>query len=543
MLKLQEVSKRQSDYRRALASRLKNFRRNQIMEGNIKKGTAKLRKEKADIKVRVWTAIGTQYKKKSAAYLRAVKCHIICEEKLAEDIHNLKTGIANIKRELGRLSRHIYDLNRHTVPATRAIENKYKARKHLGMMEDQLEVGIHRECEMTAFNRNLREELLELVVERKAFNDHYFKLIQELNSDKKYMTDLIGYALNQFDSTIDLYERFDIFKKRYGRDLEQRKMETRDISRNKTESLKDSKFYKAKNFQRNLEDLQPKEFRRRSNVRESLKKKLILNKNVLHKIFQYTGQTDIKTVISKFKEQESLYYSYFNYANETSYHMTLLNNAVNRLYADIDMLKLENRNSIQYQVDQIEKLEAQLNEKRKNNEALRKSSNVNDERLKKLFLGLKQVRDHSKTNWKSLEKQIGDYDEIDIYNLHDQLKLVEKRIFGVIVVVYTLERKSGKKRPNEYLIKHIEKFCDVSTNLNDIVITQQCPECAEVDALNIDETGSAGITSIQKVKQKLYDKITQPEMQYRLHSISSCRFPRARLLTAKRNMENDVTMV
>ncbi|XP_011211773.2 uncharacterized protein LOC105231945 [Bactrocera dorsalis] len=543
MLKLQEVAKRQSDYRRVLAARLQNFRRNQIMEGNLKKGTTKLRKEKADIKVKVWTAIGTQYKRKSAGYLKTIKCHITCEEKLAEDIHNMKTSILNIQRELGRLSRHIYDLNRHTIPATRAIEDKNRARKHLAMKENQLEVGIHQECKMTALNMKLREELHELILERKAFNDHYFKLIRELNSDKKYMTDLIGYAMHQFDSSIDLYERFDIFKKRQRRDLEQRRMEMRDISRNKTESVNDTEFYKSKIFHRRLADLQPKEYRRRSNMRERMKKKLIVNKNVLHKIFQYTGQKDIKTVITKFKEQESLYYSYFNYANETSYHMTLLNNAVNRLYADIDMLKLDNRNSMQNQVDQIERLEAQLQEKHKNNEELRKSSAVNDERLNKLFLGLKLVRDHSKTNWQSLEKEIGDYREINLTNLHDHLKLVEKRIFGVLATVYRLERKNTRKRPNDYLIKNIEKFCDFSTNLNDIVITQQCPECAEVDALNIDETESVGISSIENAKHKLYDKITQPEMQYRLHSISSCRFPRARMLTAKRNMENDITIL
>ncbi|XP_011193248.2 uncharacterized protein LOC105219017 [Zeugodacus cucurbitae] len=537
MYKLQDVAKRQSDYRRALAARLKNFRRNQIMEDNMNKGTDKLLKEKADIKVRMWTAMGSQYRKKSASNLKTVKCHITCEERLADDIHYLKTGISNIQRELGRLSRLIYDLNRHTVPASRSIENKNKARKHLAIKENQLEVGIHQECKMTALNKKLRGELTELIVERKIFNDHYFKLIRALNSDKKYMTDLINYALNQFDSNIELYERFDIFKKRHRRDLEQRRMEMRDISRNKKESLNDTQFYRIKNLHRQLDDLQPKEYRRRSNVRESLKKKLIVNKNVLHKIFQYTEEKDIKNVIAKFKEQESLYYSYFNYANETSYHMTLLNNAVNRLFADIDLLKLENRNTMENQVDQIEKLETQLIEKKKNNAALRKTSEVNDERLTKLFQGLKLVRDHSKTDWQSLEKEIGDYREINIQNLHSQLKLVERRIFGVLVMVYKLERKSGKKRSNEFLIKHIEKFCDFATDLNDIVLTQQCPECAEVDTLNIDETESIGLTSIENVKHKLYDKIIQPEMQYRLHSMSTCRFPRARLLTAKRNME------
>ncbi|CAD6995296.1 unnamed protein product [Ceratitis capitata] len=519
MFKLQEVSKRQSDYRRALVARLKHFRRNQIMEGNIKKGTAKLRKERTDIKLHMWTALGAQYRRKSAANLKTIKCHISCEEHLAEDIQLLKTGIANIERELGRMARQIYELNRNTVPATRAIENKVRAQKKLAMMENQLEVGIHQECKMAAENMALREELRELIHERKTFSDHYYKSIRELNSDKKYMIDLIGYA-----------------------ELEQKRLEMRDLSRNKSELKDEVDFYKTKNRYRNLDDLQPKEYRRRDNMRESLKRKLTVNKKVLHKIFQYTGEKNVRSVINNFKEQESLYYSYFNYANETSYHMTLLNNAVNRLFADIDMLKLENRNSMQNQLEQIEKLEASLAEKRLSNKNLQKTKELNNERLKKLFQGLKLVRDHSKTNWKSLEELIGKYREININNLSAQLKLMEKHIFGVLTVVYRNERKDPNNRPNEYLVKHIEKFADYATNLDDIVLTQQCPECAEVDALNIDETESVGIMRIENIKSKLYDKVTQPEMQYRLHSMSTCRFPRARMLTAKRNMENELTL-
>ena len=38
----------------------------------------------------------------------------------------------------------------------------------------------------------------------------------------------------------------------------------------------------------------------------------------------------------------------------------------------------------------------------------------------------------------------------------------------------------------------------------------------------------------QQVKKKLREKVPQPEMQYRLHSLSQCRLPRSRMLANKR---------
>ncbi|XP_017475744.1 PREDICTED: uncharacterized protein LOC108365996 [Rhagoletis zephyria] len=499
--KLSEVSKRQSDYRRALGTRLKNFRRNQIVETNLKTGIAKLRREGSDIKSQVWTAFGAAYNKNTADNLKAIKCHISCEEKLADGIQFLKAGIANINRALGQVTRQIYDLNRRTVPDTRAVENAIKARKRLMLLENQLEVGIHQECKMTAENRKLREELLEHLSMRKIFNDHYFKLIHALNSDKKYMTDLIGYAMHQFDASIELYEKFDILKKRDARDTEPKRMEMRALSSVKVALSNEMEFFKKKNTQRTLAPLQPKEYRRRQNMRESLKKRLAVNKDVLHKIFHYTG------------------------------------NSVNRLYSDIDDLKLENRNTMRVQLEQIQNMERYLHDKRKSNSELKNVSQNNNKRLTKLLQGFKLIRDYSKTDWSILQEVFGDYDEVNLHNLRQQLKLVEKRIFSILAAVYFLERENIQNDPNSYLVKQIEQFCDYVTDVDDIVLTQQCPECAEVDALNADGTESAGILPIESVKKKLCDKVTQPEMQYRLHSMSACRFPRARMLTAKRNLE------
>jgi len=115
------------------------------------------------------------------------------------------------------------------------------------------------------------------------------------------------------------------------------------------------------------------------------------------------------------------------------------------------------------------------------------------------------------------------------------LKLLETRVQELTASVYVMERQEEGRF--DYVVKQIEKICELPTDLNDIVLTQQCPECAEGEAFNMDEGGDGVLVhTVAEAKKKLYEKVTQPEMQYRLHSISQCRLPRSRLLAAKRNM-------
>jgi len=296
-----------------------------------------------------------------------------------------------------------------------------------------------------------------------------------------------------------------------------------------------SAFVECKGRERALADLQPKEYRRRDEFRRNHNKKINLYNSVLKKILDYTNSSNVEEVIEKFQQQESLYYSFFNYANEMSYHITLLNNSVNRLFEDIIELKRENSNTLQDQINLINFLEEQVAQKQSSNIQLNKSRESNDARLENLLQGIEMLCDMCSVDTTPLADLLGDHTHVNLVNVERFVKLLETRIQDIVASVYVFERQDEGNI--DYVVKQIEKICELPTDLNDIVLTQQCPECAEGEAFNIDDGGDGvAILTVKEAKQKLYEKITQPEMQYRLHSISQCRLPRSRMLAAKRNM-------
>ncbi|XP_065365544.1 outer dynein arm-docking complex subunit 1 [Calliphora vicina] len=533
--KQKELGKRQREYKKILSTKLKT-RKETIIEASYQNAIEQLRMEKDDLRAQIWVANGVTHTRDNKRSLKNIKCHVQCQEALGDDTRKLKVAIANLEREISRVNKQVYDLNRKTVPETQHQAYVAKARKKMMILENQLEVGVRRECGFAAANAQLREELIQILNHRTFFNDSYTKLVQKLNSDKKYLIDLIEYALGTFDNCIDIYEKIDNIMKRETKERDVRKVEMQGIMRKIAADADTTEFMDTKGKARALADLQPKEYARRDKFRREHAKKINLYNKILEKIQAYTQTQNVEKVIEKFQQQESLYYSYFNYANELSYHMTLLTNSVNRLYSDIDSLRKSNLQSLQDQTDTIERLEQTLAEKQKKNEELQKVREANDQRLENLLQGIENLFQMCHSDASPLMVLLGNHNHVDLVNVRRFLKILERRVFDITASVYVLERKDDSKAFGDYIVKQIEKICDWPTDINEIVLTQQCPECAEGEAFNMDDAGDGGVVvhTVEEAKKKLHEKVNQPEMQYRLHSISQCRLPRSRVLAAKK---------
>ncbi|XP_037810068.1 uncharacterized protein LOC119602551 [Lucilia sericata] len=533
--KQKELGKRQREYKKILSTKLKT-RKETIIEASYQNAIEQLKMEKDDLRAQIWVANGITHTRDNKRSLKNIKCHVQCQEALGDDTRKLKVAIANLEREISRVNKQVYDLNRKTVPETQHQAYVAKARKKMMILENQLEVGVRRECGFAAANAQLREELIQILNHRTFFNDSYTKLVQKLNSDKKYLIDLIEYALGTFDNCIDIYEKIDNIMKRETKERDLRKVEMQGIMRKIAADADTTEFMDTKGKTRVLADLQPKEYARREKFRREHTKKINLYNKILEKIQAYTQTQNVEKVIEKFQQQESLYYSYFNYANELSYHMTLLTNSVNRLYSDIDSLRKSNVQSLQDQTETIERLEQTLTEKQKKNEELQKVREANDQRLENLLQGIESLFHMCHSDASPLMVLLGNHTHVDLVNVRRFLKILERRVFDITASVYILERKDESKAFGDFIVKQIEKICDWPTDINEIVLTQQCPECAEGEAFNMDDSGDGGVVvhTVEEAKRKLHEKVNQPEMQYRLHSISQCRLPRSRVLAAKR---------
>ncbi|KAH8335422.1 hypothetical protein KR074_001503 [Drosophila pseudoananassae] len=530
--KHKELGRRQRAYVNIVTTKLQT-RNDAIVDASYVRSIEQLKEEKDELKAKIFVANSTCYKKINNRFLALIRCHVECQENLYEDIQFMKTSITNMEVQIGRMARQLYSLNLQTTPDDRRMAYVFKQRKRMEILNNNLEVGVRQEGAFTALNAALREKLICILNIRTFFNQSFSKLVKKLNSDKKYMLDLIEYALTTFDGCIEVYEKFEMLRKRNAREGLNARLEVQAVHRNMAADMDTSAFISCKGKGRELADLQPKEYKRREKFREKNRKKVDLYSSILRKIKEFTNSKKVDEVIEKFNDQESLYYSYFNYNNEMSYHVTLLNHSVNHLYKDIVDLRNEKNDTLQNQLDEISNLENEVQNQEEENMGIQTMREQNDSKMEGLLQGVENICDMCRMDRSPLTPLLGSHAHINLVNLQRFLKLLETRVYNLVASVYTTERESKNR---SFVVREVYKVCEYLTPLDDIMITQQCAECAETDAQNIDEGGDISYpNTIKEAKKKIYEKVTQPEIQYRLHSISQCRLPHSRLLAAKRN--------
>lgn len=527
------LGKCQREYKKLLSTKLLN-RKEAIVEASNLRNISQLRQEKDIIKAQIWVASGATHMQENRVQLNTINCHVACQEMLSDDIKNLKHQILHFNRQVKRMDKDIYTLNRKTIPDNQHQAHVARVRTTLQLLENKLEVNVRRECTFNASNAKLKEEIVKLLNDRTIFNNEYSKVISKLNSDKKYLLDLIDYALMTFENCIAVYEKIDNANKKEARDSELRKIEVQGLTRQISQDNENQAFVVGKAKRRKLADLEAREYKRRDLYRQKSQKKINLYNKVLKKILDYSKTNNVQHVIEKYQEQESLYYSYFNYFNRLSYHMTLLDNSVNRLFSNIIELKKDNSNVLDRQLSTISNLEEILNSKMNKNLELVMEKDRRDVQLYELLHGMEVIFKYTRADSAPLQFLLGDHTQITISNVARFSQIAEKRLNDIVQFVYYTQRKDGKRLKGGYTVWEIQKYNEHPTELQDIVLTQQCPECAEAEAVNEDDRNLA-VLSLDEIKVKLREDVNQPEMQYRLHSISQCRLPRSRVLASKRN--------
>lgn len=135
----------------------------------------------------------------------------------------------------------------------------------------------------------------------------------------------------------------------------------------------------------------------------------------------------------------------------------------------------------------------------------------------------------------SLDRQLGDQRLATEFNVIGYLAVLESRLNEVLNYVYHVERASGGGESNAggLVVRGVQRSNNVGTHITDVVLVQQCAECAEGDVNRYDEKV---VWPMERpaVLAIVREKTVTPEIQYRLHRLSKCRLPRSRALMSKR---------
>ncbi|XP_055371789.1 uncharacterized protein LOC129605838 [Condylostylus longicornis] len=438
----------------------------------------------------------------------------------------LKNEISVLKKQLLTVDKEIDELKTKTLSVQ---VDESKIQKNLNIVQNQLEVLKIRESKYFAENERYRNQIIDMLYNRALFNKYWKKILSRLNHDKKYLIDLIENAMQSFDGAIDIYTKFNSVHKKEAREMELRKQEMQGILQKITQNQNKHAFFMCKAKSRNLDDLEPREYKRRHIVRKIHQNKKHIYEKVLERVLSFSGVESIDQVIENFKKQQSLYNSYINYANGLTYNMSNLNSYIEELRKNIINFNDCNvkRLSEQQQIIKVLKLRLQ-NEKQKTSEKYEKRKNM-ETKLENLFSNFYTIFNLMKCDPSPMALILGDHSNITIYNVKTFLKILETRINNVLAYLYLT--KKGKN----VIVKGITREYTEPTPLDDIIPVNQCPECAENEDFNI-TYGAKIVKPIDEAKaiQKLIEKVPQPEMQLRLHNLSQCKLPRSKMLANKK---------
>ncbi|RZF46304.1 hypothetical protein LSTR_LSTR017261, partial [Laodelphax striatellus] len=214
-------------------------------------------------------------------------------EGLNGKIKTEKTQIRELKIQINKVKDEILKLNKTDVNELRVQEKKEEYKRMIVALEDRLEVATRKLNAVTADNAVYRGEINHLLFERKTFHRFYMQLSKQLMQSKQVMLDLIEQATTAFDQREETQEKLKGLKERMKAERVIHAQEVRELVRKLENDEVLYEFLSVKGQKRVLADLEAKEALQKKMEIEAIEEKVRKYNEMLDKIKQFSGETDI----------------------------------------------------------------------------------------------------------------------------------------------------------------------------------------------------------------------------------------------------------
>lgn len=529
-----ELTRLQGNYRR-YANGQYAIKEDKNQSKNIIKNLEQIKRERRDVKTNLTVAMGIAHRIEYECHMASLEMHVNGQESIQTEIDTIKTQIAHINTQIKRLDAERFRTTKVALTDLQYNMNLKKSQRNLEILENRLDVSRKQECLCIAQNSKLRAFIEHMLFDRALFNKLWQKMMVQLCYDKKFLMDMVDRAVLAFHQGAELCNKFDTLREKSARDKRMHIIEMLDMIRNLDADHKLHTFLDAKQKHRQLFDLEPREYRRREMFHEEHMTKTNFYKRVIDKITKFSEVQDIQAAIEKFTIMDDEYFAHFNYMNNLNHQIEFLNECLRKIYTNIDALGGYNISKEKYQIEAVEEYNRQLaTETEKTFEVQAKNDNT-AKNLKKYFDTITDIFKKLRSDRMPLDIKLGDHSKVNTFNVQQYLSIIEARLNTIIKYVYYKERKEAGSeiKESKMAVRAVERSKSDPTILQDIVLVQQCAECAEGEVNRYDEEIVYPM-EMDAIRAKVRAKTDAPEIQYRLHNLSKCRLPRSRALVNKR---------
>lgn len=160
-------------------------------------------------------------------------------------------------------------------------------------------------------------------------------MVTQFNDGKKLIMDLIDQSTVAFDQRQELCTKLSVLKDRNENDKVMHIQEMREMQRRLEHDAKLQKFFDIKGQKRLNPELEQRELDKKQNQKENYERQLFEYKEIIERIKQLYGEDDPERLVAQFKRQEDENFALFNYVNELSHEVEVLNDTTQELTDEI----------------------------------------------------------------------------------------------------------------------------------------------------------------------------------------------------------------
>lgn len=488
-----------------------------------------------EMEIALKVAYGFPHSQEENRNMEMVAEYLNHQEKMNKEIIIVRKYIQDLRSQLDRLAQDEQDL-----AATTESEDKYylhlkRANRQLEIYENKAEHSCQKEGMLMTNNQRLLEKIEGMLHDRALFNCYWSKMAKNLNNSQKFLIDMIERTKFAFNQSEELCLKLDSQKTRSVREKNAHIQNLLNMKRRIDADTIYQDFLRVKGQHRQLFKLEPREVKRRNQFKEDYSNKLNLYHAIIEKVLELTDTTNLNKAMEYYNNEDNIYFQHYNYLNEMNNQIEYLSSSYNKLQHKIDSTRDYTDRKLKYFDEKIDNLNDMLQRETESSLNLKDEKDQYEQEIGQYLDTVTDILKLMECDLSPLEKKLGDYKKVTIFNLDEFLSALEDKANESLAFIYCNQRKDDLLLESKDLVVRSMKRKEKSMILiHHVVTVQQCAECAEGQDVNRYDDRVVLPFDFSTIKDIVRDKVEAPEMVYRLHNISNCRLPRSRTIVNRR---------
>ena len=378
-----------------------------------------------------------------------------------------------------------------------------------------------------------------MLCDRAVFNYYWRKIVNNLRDRRKFLLDMIERSNQAFNQGAEFLDNLKKLKLRRAADMtfQMSEMVYMDRKIDANHIMKLFLFGKGKRI--SLMPLEPREIQRREKLKFEFTNRLNLYNGLIENIKRFTGIPDISKATDHYLRRENDGFQFYTYLNEMNQQIEYMTSSYFKLSTEILASNDYNSLKLKYFDLRIKSLHAELHSEISKSLEMKDSRNKYENEIGMYFGAVTEIIKILGCNMTRVEQHLGDQSKLNIFNIHELLSLLEYRINEVLAYVYCNQRKHTDILEDDakLTVNSLKRTHDERIDIEDVITTQQCAECAEGEDVNRNDDKTVYPLDHATIKNIMLESISAPGMKYRLHNLSKCHLPRSGAVMGRRYAE------